>query len=39
VAIGRNVWGHPRPAALTRALVALVHHGATVQAALRELPE
>ena len=28
VAIGRNVWNHPDPEAVTRALVDLVHNGA-----------
>lgn len=37
VAIGRNVWGHPRPDRMTAALVAIVHHHATVEEALREL--
>ena len=34
VAIGRNVWQHPDPAGMVRALVALVHGGATVDEAL-----
>ena len=29
VAIGRNVWNHPDPEAVTRALVKLVHQGAS----------
>lgn len=37
VAVGRNVWQHPNPAAMVMALVALVHGGATVDEALREL--
>ena len=37
VAIGRNVWQHPHPAGITRALVALVHGGASVTAALAAL--
>jgi DhnA family fructose-bisphosphate aldolase class Ia len=37
VAIGRNVWQHPDPAAMTRALVALVHGQTTVDRALQEL--
>jgi len=37
VAIGRNVWQHPDPAGMVRALVALVHGGAMVDEALREL--
>lgn len=34
VAIGRNVWGHANPAGITRALIALVHGGASVSHAL-----
>jgi DhnA family fructose-bisphosphate aldolase class Ia len=37
VAIGRNVWQHPDPTGMVRALVALVHGGATVDEALREI--
>jgi class I fructose-bisphosphate aldolase len=37
VAIGRNVWQHPDPAGMTRALVALVHGGASVEEAMQEL--
>lgn len=37
VAIGRNVWQHPSPGGFTRALVALVHGGASVSAALAAL--
>jgi len=37
VAIGRNVWQHPDPAGMTRALVALVHGGATADEALKEI--
>ncbi len=37
VAIGRNVWQHPDPAGMVRALVALVHTGATVDKALEEI--
>ncbi len=36
VAIGRNIWQHANPAGMTRALVALVHGGAGVAAALAE---
>jgi DhnA family fructose-bisphosphate aldolase class Ia len=39
VAIGRNVWQHHDPAGMTRALVALVHGGATVGEALGEISE
>lgn len=34
VAIGRNVWQHPNPARMCRALVALVHHGASIDEAM-----
>lgn len=37
VAIGRNVWQHSDPVGMTRALVGLVHGGATVDEALREI--
>jgi len=37
VAIGRNVWQHADPAGITRALVALVHGGASVTSALTML--
>jgi fructose-bisphosphate aldolase, class I len=34
IVYGRNIIAHPRPAAITRALMALVHEGATAEAAL-----
>jgi len=34
---GRNVWQHPDPAAMTRALVRLIHENATVDQALQEV--
>lgn len=37
VAIGRNVWQHSNPAGICRALVALVHQGASVSQALKEM--
>lgn len=37
VVYGRNVFQHPNPRAMTRALVAVVHEGATVDEALRLL--
>lgn len=37
VAIGRNIWRHRDPAGMTRALVALVHGGATVDQAWKEI--
>jgi DhnA family fructose-bisphosphate aldolase class Ia len=39
VAIGRNVWAHPHPAAMARSLHALVHEGARVEEALTLLKE
>ncbi|QBD81697.1 fructose-bisphosphate aldolase [Ktedonosporobacter rubrisoli] len=39
VVIGRNVWQAPSPQAMTRALVAIVHHDASVADALRILNE
>jgi fructose-bisphosphate aldolase/2-amino-3,7-dideoxy-D-threo-hept-6-ulosonate synthase len=39
VVIGRNVWQAAHPAAMTRALVAIVHHDANVAEALRILRE
>jgi len=39
VAIGRNVWQHPNPASVCRALVALVHGGANVSQALKEITD
>jgi len=34
IAIGRNVWAHEEPARMARALHAIVHGGAGVEAAL-----
>jgi class I fructose-bisphosphate aldolase len=39
VAIGRNVWQHPNPASVCRALVAIVHGGASVSQALKEIAD
>lgn len=39
VAIGRNVWQHPHPAAMARSLAAIVHEGARVEEALTLLKE
>jgi len=33
VAIGRNVWGHPQPEKMARALEALIHKGTTLEEA------
>ncbi len=37
VAIGRNVFGHPRPGALVAALSAVIHEDATVEEAVQEM--
>ncbi|MHB8928701.1 MAG: class I fructose-bisphosphate aldolase [Bacillota bacterium] len=37
VAIGRNVWGHPSPTAMTRALNAIIHEGRGADEAARHL--
>ncbi len=37
VAIGRQIWAHPTPERMCAAVVAIVHGGATVDAAMREL--
>jgi fructose-bisphosphate aldolase/2-amino-3,7-dideoxy-D-threo-hept-6-ulosonate synthase len=37
VAIGRNIWGHPRPDAITAAVAEIVHKGASIEAALKVL--
>jgi DhnA family fructose-bisphosphate aldolase class Ia len=34
VAMGRNLWGHANPGKITKALVALLHHNASVDEAL-----
>jgi class I fructose-bisphosphate aldolase len=39
VAIGRNIWQHACPGGMARALVALVHGGASVEVALKEIGE
>jgi DhnA family fructose-bisphosphate aldolase class Ia len=39
IVIGRNVWQAASPTAMTQALVALVHHDASVDSALRILHE
>ena len=39
VAIGRNVWQHPNPESMARALVAVVHGDASVSQAMKELGE
>lgn len=37
VAIGRNIWGNPRPDAITAAVAAIIHKGASVEAALKHI--
>jgi len=37
VSVGRNVWTYPNPTAMTRAVCRLVHEGASVKQALKEL--
>ena len=37
VAIGRNIWQHPDPPGMCRALVSIVHGGASVSQALKEI--
>jgi DhnA family fructose-bisphosphate aldolase class Ia len=37
VAVGRNIWQHPHPARMTRAIVAIVHEGMRVDHALELL--
>jgi DhnA family fructose-bisphosphate aldolase class Ia len=37
VAVGRNIWGHEYPAKMTAAIAAIVHGGASVDEAMREL--
>lgn len=37
VSVGRNVFAHPNPAAMTRALCRIVHEDASVEAAMKDL--
>jgi DhnA family fructose-bisphosphate aldolase class Ia len=39
IVYGRNVIQHPKPAGITAALMAILHSGATVDAALAMLEE
>ena len=39
IVYGRNIIQHPAPATITRALMALVHHGVAPDAALALLQE
>jgi DhnA family fructose-bisphosphate aldolase class Ia len=34
VAIGRNIWGHPRPDLITSAVAEIIHHNSSVETAL-----
>jgi len=38
ISVGRNVFAHPDPAAMIRALCRVVHEDASVESALKELP-
>jgi DhnA family fructose-bisphosphate aldolase class Ia len=35
IAVGRNVWQHPQPSKIAKALHAIVHDAATVDSALK----
>jgi DhnA family fructose-bisphosphate aldolase class Ia len=37
IAIGRNIWAHPTPAKMVAAMASIIHGGADVAAALKEL--
>ncbi len=37
VSVGRNIWTHPNPTGLTRALCRIVHEGATADQAIKEI--
>jgi len=37
VAIGRNIWGHPRPEAITAAVAEIIHQGSSIDSALTKL--
>jgi DhnA family fructose-bisphosphate aldolase class Ia len=37
VSIGRNIFQHKNPTAMTRALARIVHENATIEQAMREL--
>jgi DhnA family fructose-bisphosphate aldolase class Ia len=39
VAMGRNIWGHPRALQMTQAVGAIVHRNASVEEALELLKE
>ena len=35
VCMGRQVFAHPKPEAMAKALVMMVHHGATAESAMK----
>jgi DhnA family fructose-bisphosphate aldolase class Ia len=37
VAIGRNIWGNPKPAAITAAVVGIIHKNYSIEKALKSL--
>ena len=39
VVFGRNIWQYKDPTAMTRAIARIIHKGATVEEAIKELPE
>lgn len=39
VFFGRNIWQYKDPTAMTRAIAKIIHGGATVEEAMKELPE
>jgi len=39
VVFGRNIWQYKDPAAMTRAIARIIHDGATIEEAMKELPE
>ena len=39
IAVGRNVWQHPKPAKIAKALHAIVHEDASVDKAMKALPK
>jgi DhnA family fructose-bisphosphate aldolase class Ia len=37
VAIGRNIWGYPKPGKITAALSNIIHNGASIEEAVEVL--
>jgi DhnA family fructose-bisphosphate aldolase class Ia len=37
VAIGRNIWGHPHPEKITAAVAKIIHEGASLEVALKQI--